>query len=596
MHWRSLLIISGVVLFLNIHAFAEDAPAKKAPAAPAPLPVAQPAAPLPPGAQQPAAVEGNISQITRDESTATGSLTIVDDTGKSSSYTVGEDTIFELVRGTVVSPSNFLREHRGERARVFPVVNGEFQGALKVQILLPPAVKRLYPTYGKVIAVTAGTIVIEHIWHYRKAPEPVVGVVTDVSFNQDTQTGGMTVQVGDKSVKFTASPWTRFVKVKDGVQTPTNFLKEYRGETVVVYLYAADNTAARQVDVILSGPALIQQTVKDHLAKYKKTYSHIYTFQVNAATVYEFVRDGKHFPAQFSNVLVGEIVSILPTGFHSGIAKNVDIHLPHALHGEVIDFTAASVTVKVHRHSLEKPAYDAIITVPLLQTTIYETVEDMMTQTVTFSALKKGQHVVIFRTGVPPHPAEKVVIHHHHKTVATRGTLTAMTLTTNNSGPITVTVKHPAKDGKPATTTPENFQVATTTPIVLASNQQPTIMYLGDDVTVWSHHRQGNAGPVEKIEVRPAAAKAVTAHGAFANSANGSVSINVKHGGKDGKPATTAQESFQLASTTTIVLASNQQATTLMPGDELTIHAHSRGGIVGPAEKIEVRRKKAKGK
>src|SRR5438128_1771256 len=93
------------------------------------------AQPLPVQAQ---ALQGVITEIIKDANTPTGSITVVAN-NKATKFVVTEATKFEIVRGKERRVSNFLHEHRGEKAAVAIVPNSNPPTAAVVDILLPPA-------------------------------------------------------------------------------------------------------------------------------------------------------------------------------------------------------------------------------------------------------------------------------------------------------------------------------------------------------------------------------------------------------------------------------------------------------------------------
>ena len=101
-----------------------------------------------------------------------------------------------------VYPSNFLREHRGEKPGLLFRAGANVLASVKVEILLPPPSGQvLYAAWGTV--TEAASEAITNPLQTPDAATPVVGVVTDVRFDEDKEIGKMTVKANGKEEVFT---------------------------------------------------------------------------------------------------------------------------------------------------------------------------------------------------------------------------------------------------------------------------------------------------------------------------------------------------------------------------------------------------------
>src|SRR5262249_19350667 len=91
-----------------------------------------------PVAAQAPGVTGIIVDIAKDENTPTGSITVVDATGKSQKFVITQLTQFQILRGNQATQSSFLGEHKGEKALIVVQPGVTPPTAAGVQILLPP--------------------------------------------------------------------------------------------------------------------------------------------------------------------------------------------------------------------------------------------------------------------------------------------------------------------------------------------------------------------------------------------------------------------------------------------------------------------------
>src|SRR5205085_8551535 len=131
--------------------------------------------------------------------------------------------------------------------------------------------------------------------------------IIDVTRDADTDYGFLTVKTVAGTVqKFVVNRYTHFVKVKWDTTLPSNFLQDFKGETVLVFPRLGSLPVAGKVEIIVDGLALAL-----HRAKYHH-HHHWIVFQVTAATQIDLVRNGKHTPAPLAALRVGESVSLVP--------------------------------------------------------------------------------------------------------------------------------------------------------------------------------------------------------------------------------------------------------------------------------------------
>jgi hypothetical protein len=430
---------------------------------------------LPAAAQVPG-LTGIIVDISKDENTPTGSITVVDVTGKPQKFVVTQLTQFEILRGNQATPSSFLGEHKGEKAAIVVQPGVVPPTAARVQILLPPppavpvGIVRPNPEkkhiHGTIVAIYQDLLVL-HLIH-KTPPPPVLGQVVDVSRDADTNYGFITIQTGpDQVQKFVVNRFTHFLKIKwDGTE-PANFLSDFKGETVVVFPRLGNLPVAGKVEIVLDGLALATHRVRHHHAH------HWMVFQVTPATRVDLARDGKRAPANLNALQVGEQVSLVPHPANNNLAQIVHILLPHTIHGHVVGLTPEALAVKVHHHgNMDVPPLDMIATLPIVPATVVESVTGKDKKLVPVANLQQGQKVVVYAFGLPPYAAERVVVSVPAvKNIKIKGFATNLV-----NGNLVVTVNHPARGGKPAHTTQETFQLtpATQFKLVQGKNQQPS--------------------------------------------------------------------------------------------------------------------------
>ena len=530
----------------------------------------------------PPPIDGVITDISRSSDAPTGAITI-DVKGKSMTFTVYEPTVFQILRGDVPHGSSFLHEHKGEKARIFPLAQSKPLDAAKVQILMPPYVpgksqSHIYPVSGTVTAVSPTSITIQP---HDPVP-PTIGIVKSVSIDPNKEVGTMVLAVDGKDEKYGVNIYTHFVKVNASSQKSTNYLAEYKGETVVVYHWPGHSTVAARVDIVTGGTAHANTHYQNRLY-HQITYQLSPSAKIPAgtpATTFDTVRSGKHKSATLKDVVVGERISMLATGYHSHIAKHISVHLPNPISGHVHSVSAGTLTLQLPKGTTNKSAdKNGQLNVPLMPGTVFETVKDKVTQKSSLAAVKKGERVIVYPAGPPPHAAEKVEIGlAPPKAVTFSGHLVNV-----GAGQIIVNVKHPAKDGKAAFVAPEKFQLTGATQILLAKDKQPTKLSnanLGDDVTIHAHSDLGVVGPAEKIDLRPVLPKAFTFSGTIGAVGKGQITVTPK----DGKAM-----SFNTGPTTQIVFSGDKKINTMLPGDNVTVHAQKRFDAIVAVDKVDVR-------
>jgi len=449
-------------------------------------------------------VKGILTDVVKDQNTPTGSITVMDNNNKAVKFVVGEFTQFQIVRGAERRQTNFLAEHRGEMVAVFPLAKSNPVAAAKVDILLPappppPAVHivrtapRVGHVRGTVVHIDPNTVTIR----LHEPPSPVLGVVTEVGVNPDTGVGFFTINVNGKVEKFVATVATRFYKVKGRNFERGSFLSEDKGQTVVVFPMLHHHHVAAKVDIILDGPAMAL-----HHHRYHHKH-HWITFLLTPDTAYIRVRDGRHHPATLAAVQLHEEVSILPTGQHSHIARNVDILLPHQVHGVVTGLASGAIKVKVHHGPNSKhPAFDQEIVVPLAASTTVETLDPKkVRKPANPAALATGERVVVYPAGPPPHVAETVEIHLQAiKKVTVHGHVAGAGM-----GTVTVKVHHAAKGDKPAHDTLDTFAITMATTLEMHQGKNTvaapaTALIPGAEVTIHGH--TGSPAVADKIEIK----------------------------------------------------------------------------------------------
>ncbi len=379
-------------------------------------PLAGVAAPKKTAAKSPP-VEGTLADMTKDPATPTGTI-IVQVKGSKSTFRVTERTRFQFFDGTKSRPAGFLSEHVGKPVAVFVKAGSSPPEAGLVRIIVPPPQpKTPKPAWvrGTVVELPDGQVTLK--LPNKTPPPPVIGVVTAVTLDDKTDTGAITVKVGDKTRAFTINAGTSFVKLgAKHKHWKESFLAITTGQRVEVFPRYGHPRLAGSVDILLKGarpkPAI----------HYKDTYI---TFQLQAATRYEVARGSKHESAARSNLALREDVSILPHTVHGHVADVVRIHAPRAIKGKLESVSGSALRVKVHHGGgKDKPPSDETRTVSLTSSTRYELVEGTTHKPAAASALKAGRTVEILPAAVPPHAAELVRIHHKKaKTTSTSGTV-----------------------------------------------------------------------------------------------------------------------------------------------------------------------------
>jgi hypothetical protein len=349
--------------------------------------------------------QGTLVDMTKDKLKAVGTIT-VQVNGNPMTFQVSERTRFEFFNGVNRWGANFLAEHKGKQVAVFARPNSNPAEAALVRILLPPPKPPGPPkpawVFGIVSELAGGHVTVK--LPNLTPPPPVLGEVINVTLDDNTGIGTLTVKGKGKPLTFQVNSATAFVKLgakhKHWAKT---FLSLTEGERVKVFpRYGAPKLAAT-VDILLKGakapPAI----------HYKDTFV---TFQLKPATKYEVVRDGKHRAAALAALAVGEKVGVLPDGVHSHGAGTVQMQAPGAIHGKLLGAGGSSLQVKVHHPASKgKPASEQDLTVSLTGATGFQLVEGKSHKPAAASALKPGQHLVILPALAPPHAADLVLIH-----------------------------------------------------------------------------------------------------------------------------------------------------------------------------------------
>lgn len=379
---------------------------------------------------QSAPLKGQLTDVTKDENAPTGSVTVTAG-GKATKFVVDAGTKFEFVRGKEKKPTTFLAEHQGEQVAVVGRAGSNPPAAALVQIILPPPPPpgpgHLHWTppgpghlRGTVETVDPGKLVIR----VKNAipPAPVQGTITDVTKSETDDTGSLTVKSSGGDKKFVVNSVTAFNVVQNDATTGSSFLTDHKGLTAVVFPRWGQESVAARVDVVAAGSS-DKAAAK---AAYRHTHTaqdHPVTFSLAADTKYAKVRDGKHTAASLADVKPGEEVSVLPQKVRSHKAANVDVLLPHAVHGTVASASAGSLAVKVHKAG----AADATVQIPLTGATKIESVAGATHNPAGTADLKPGVKVAVFPDGVPPHAADAVEIHlGPTKTVTAKGTVASV--------------------------------------------------------------------------------------------------------------------------------------------------------------------------
>jgi hypothetical protein len=461
----------------------------------------------------PAPVQGLLVDLAKAENADDGQISVLATGAKAlTNYVVTPTTTFQIVRGTQISPSSFLRDHIGQNVAVIVAPDSKPPAATTVQVLLPPPPPphivisgpvRTRPghVHGVVVSVTPDKLVI-HL-NRSRPPAPIFGVITDVTKAKDTDSATITIQTQGKSSTIVLLPSTLFEQDQGSVRQSSSFLAEHKGENVLIYpRYSHENVAAR-VAVLLSGPdkSPTTNTTTRTSAKANKVTNlppqlHLLAFTQTKATVFGLVRDGKRQPAMLAAVVPGEQVSILPAGLHSQTASTVDGMLPHTIQGKVLNKTSTVLTIRGHIYDDQGKAVDTEITVPLSPATKYEKIDGKTNASVTSRSVRPGLIVVVVPEALAPHAAEMVQIRAAATTTKARtfkGTVAAA-----GNGQLLVQLAN----GKGN----ESFQLtgATTYLHVVGKNQQPAnlaALAAGQNVVV---HAQtgGAAGSVaESVEI-----------------------------------------------------------------------------------------------
>jgi hypothetical protein len=360
-----------------------------------------------------APVEGTLVDMTKDQRTAGGTITVKVN-GNPMTFQVTESTRFEFFDGVSRRGANFLSEHVGKQVAVLAKPASDPPEADFVQILLPrpkaqPPSKPQPPkpawVSGTVSELAGGHVTLK--LPNRTPPPPVLGAVANVTLDDKNGTGTLTVMAQGQKRTFTVNSATSFQKrgVKHKHWSET-FLSIAEGETVQVFpRYGAPGLAAA-VDILLPGatpkPAVPS---KD---------SHV-KFQLQPATRYEMVRDGQHKPAAPAALAVGARVDVLPPTAHSHVAGAVRIQAPPSIHGRLMSAGPAGLQVKVHQPGGGgRPATEQTRSVPVNGATLFQMVQGNSRLPASAGALKPGQHLVILPAAAPPHVAEVVLIHHNN--------------------------------------------------------------------------------------------------------------------------------------------------------------------------------------
>jgi hypothetical protein len=444
------------------------------------------------------ALQGDLTNVTKDENTPTGTITLTVG-GKATTFLVDEATKFEFLRGTQHQPTSFLAEHRGEKAAVVPRPGNATSAAL-VQILLPappppppgpPAHVVTSPpkpshVHGTVIGVFKNLLVMQ--LHHTNPPPPVSGVITDVTKDPNSDTGSLTLLTAAGPKTFAVNLATNFEVMQGDGRQPSSFLAEHKGEAAMVFPRVTHLNVAGKVDILFPGVTSPEKPKAIYRHLYHVPHNYLTAFLVQPGAQIGTVRDGHHSTANLGGVLPGEEVSVLPTGIHSHLAAAVDVLLPHTVHGVVTAAGPGSLTLKVH-HQQGQAAIDTPVTIGLLPGTHFEAIEGKNRQPATAAALKPGEHVAVFPAGVMPHPAEAVEIHvGKPKFVSAHGVVAS-------AAAAQIVVKGPK--GAQA------FQIAPSTPIVAHEGKtaQPVSMAAvkpGQTVSVFGY---GTPPLAEKVEI-----------------------------------------------------------------------------------------------
>jgi hypothetical protein len=343
-------------------------------------------------------------------------------------YAISEGTRFEIVKGSSRRTVSFIDTHVGENVKVFPRAGGSASAARVVQILLPPdppAPKRWYgpPPPPKPTPVTGEVVFVNKALGYvriklpspKLPPPPVQGVVTNVAKSLGSDTAWMTMTVAGKPRKFWLNDGTIFEKTFAGKHAKNaSVLSVDKGYTVQVFPRLGHTAVAARVQVLTDGKA--------PLVKPKKHHDHFLSFKVGPHTKYLRVRAGKHSLTNLGGVLNTEQVQILPAAIHSHHAARVSILLPGPIKGVVQSVSATALTLKTG-----KKGKGGTVTIALTKSTAFQDLSSKKPMP-SSAAAAKGKHVVVYKAGFKPHPAERVEIrpaktkpHKHSGTVVSAG-------------------------------------------------------------------------------------------------------------------------------------------------------------------------------
>ncbi len=456
-------------------------------------------------------VFGTLIDATKSESMDGGQVTVLTQKG-AINYQVTGNTRFEVVRGTQRSGSSFLAEHVGQKVAVTQKPGANPATASLVQVMLPPPPPAHHTPpkpghhHGTVIHIGEGKLTIRP-HHFNPLP-PVLGTISDLKKSETTPTASITVQVNGKPRTFEVNPATWFIQVRGDVHKPSNFLKEHKGETALIFPRLDHPHVAGLVEILLPGGVNHAHAAHHH--------PHHLTYLVTPATKFSRHRDGHTHPATVAAVAVGEYVSVLPSGIHSHLAASVEVLLPHAIHGELVSATPTALVLKGHHHGDPAKAAQGTVTIPLLPTTHFAVIDGKNKTGTNVAALKAGARVIAYPAGVPPHPAEAVEIHPHHTATTThpsgRTTFTTQgVINSVNGDHLYLKVSHPASGNKPVSPTQQAFRL--TGAVITNHEHKPlNLAALRPGETVTVHALSGTPPLAHTIQVHDKSATATTQH------------------------------------------------------------------------------------
>ncbi len=421
-------------------------------------------------------LKGVISDLSKDETKPTGTISVTVN-GKTTTYVVDDSTVFQVLKGTVSSPSSFLNEHKGENVAVFGVAGSNPLKAARVQILLPADVFHFHlpsmPGFVHGTVVHRGPHRVTIRVPDRKPIVPVIGTVVDVSKNKDTDGGSLIVSINGKNRMFAMDGATWFDKVQGPKKLYASFLSLDKGEQVRVYPRPGNELAAGRVDIMLPGTPAVPPLQKAH-----HHHHHLITYLVDGATKYVAVKGTQYLPSNLANVLVGEHVAVQHRVRHKHWAHVVRIIFPHPIRGVVQSVGTNVVNVKVtHHHGQGKPASEKIVPVGVLPGTLFFVFNGTTSKPGGLGDIKVGSHVVLRRTAVPPHVAEVAEIHHSLKQHSYRGVVTGLA-----GNQLTIAQEHRDKTRPP---NPVNFTLTQGTQLELPKSRGRVIPGVG--LRVGSH-------------------------------------------------------------------------------------------------------------